>query len=85
MVSFVGRMGEHASTHPMTCHDGHPEISHGEAHCPLCDALTEVGMLRLVLKDALDEWAFCAGYKGDALMTKHKDRERIAALREMCA
>ena len=41
-----------------------------------------VGELRTALADALMEWLYCADYKGDFLMAKHRDAEQVAAYRE---
>lgn len=46
------------------------------------DAAT-IAQLQAALSEALDEWAYSSGYKGDSLQSRHGDLERIAELRKL--
>ena len=41
-----------------------------------------VAELQAALCEALDEWEYCSGYKGEYLQHKHRDKENIAEIRQ---
>lgn len=49
------------------------------------DSELRLVVLRELLAEALDEWAYASGYKGEYLAEKHGDAERIGEMRGLLA